>query len=335
MNKKAILWTCACMVGMASAAPAQQERPPQFRVKTEAVKVPVVVMTKKGGLIDKLEKGNFRLFDNGRRQEITSFISGDSPLTMVLLLEYSNIIRYIRGDVIRPAGIFVSQIARPGDYIAMISFDIRPHILTDFTDQRYKLLDAVNNLVYSPPGFSESSLYDALKFVLQGGTLEDVDYKGLSEIKGRTGVLLLATGMDTLSKINYGQARKVVSNAGVPVYSIGVGELAYTLSEPYLSGSQRMTFLQAQNTLRTFSQESGGRFYAVKFEGALDSVLQSISLMLRHQYTLVYTPNNLTQQSEHKHEIKVLVDSDGDGKPDNQNLDLQYRKYYYEPKHEG
>lgn len=315
----------------ASPATPQKDQRSSFQVATNVVRVPVSVVDKKGHVYTDLKRENFRILEDGIPQEITNFAGGESPLTLVMLLEYSGLITYIRGEVIRPAGVFVSQILQPGDYVAMVSFDIRPHLLADFTQERYKLLDAVNQLVYSPPGFEESNLYDALAFVLQGGTLEKVDYKGLSQVAGRTGVLLVASGLDTFSKLNFGEARKIVANAGVPVYSIGIGEFAYIQSEPYLSGSQRLDFLQAQNSLRTFSDKSGGHFYSVRFEGELEDVLQSIATLLRYQFTLGYSPQNLRREGKTR-KIEVLVDVDGDGEFDNKQLDLEYRKSYTEPK---
>lgn len=214
------------------------------------------------------------------------------------------------------------------DYAAIVAYDMRPHVMTDFTRNRQELLDAVRTLTQSPPGLNESNLFDAVRFVVQGGTVEEIEYKGLDEVEGRTGVLLVASGLDTFSKISFDEARKVVANVGVPIYAIGIGELAYIRAERVLSGPQRLTFLQAQNTLRTLAEESGGRFYSVRFEGALDSVLESVATMLRFQYTLGYKPAKPPADGE-KREIKVLVDVDGDGQPDNDRLTVQYRKAYY------
>lgn len=314
-------------------APAQAEQkasstPRQtLRVEVERVVVPVVVIGEDGRLFADLKRENFQILEEGQPQEITSFSGEASPLTVVLLLEYSNRIRYLRGEVIRPAGVFVSQVMKPEDYVAIIAFDTRPRLLSDFTQNRQLLLDAVNDLVQSPPLMSESNLYDALQFTLQGGMLEEVEYKGLAEVTGRTGVILAASGMDTFSGITFDDIRRIVARAGVPIYSIGIGELAFIRAEPYLSGAQRLDFLQGQNTLRTFSESSGGRFYSVRFSAALDSVLESIAAMLRHQYTLAYKPARPLQKGEQR-KIKVLVDVDGDGQPDNERLDVQYRQSY-------
>ncbi|HLV02051.1 MAG TPA: VWA domain-containing protein [Acidobacteriota bacterium] len=314
------------------AQQAQQDQElPRFGVETEVVRVPISVVGEDGQLYTELTRDNFRVKEQGALQEIVSFAGGESPLTIVLLLEYSRIVTYIRSEVLRPAGLFISQILKPEDYASIVAFDTSPEVLVDFTRNRQELMSAVNSLLYSVPAFSDSSLFDAVVFTVAGGKIEDIEYKGLGEVEGRTAVLLVATGLNTFSRHTYDEARRAVANSGVPIYSIGVGELAFIRAEPYLSGLQRLSFLQAQNQLRTFAQESGGRFYSVRFAGALGGVLDSIAKMMRFQYMIGYRPPKGGKGGE-KREIEVEVDIDGDGAPDNDQLDLSYRRYYVIPK---
>lgn len=305
---------------------------PRFRGETTAVRVPVVVINKEDQLVTTLTQDNFTILEDGVEQEIATFEGGKkAPLTLVILLEYSDILGYLRREAIRPAGMFAAQILGPEDYAALIAYDRKPYILSDFTRNKQKLLDGINKLVRSPSMFRESSLYDALEFALVGGVLEDVEYKGLAEVEGRTGLLLVATGINTFSSTGYEEALRIAANSGVPVYSIGIGEMAYVRAEPYLSGLQRMEFLQAKNALNQFSKTSGGRAYHVRFQGQLNNILESVAAMLRLQYTLTYTPQRpATSDSDaSKRKIEVLVDVDGDGQADNDRLEVQHRREYY------
>ncbi|MGH9340751.1 MAG: VWA domain-containing protein [Acidobacteriota bacterium] len=327
--------TVALALAFSAALPlhsgfAQQDERPQFRVESEVVDVPVVVIGEEGRLYTDLKQENFTVLEEGEPREITTFVGEESPLTLVILLEYSEVVRYIRGEVIRPAGIFVSQIMQPRDYAAIVAFDMKAEVLSDFTSDRFQLIQAVNTLIRSTPGFRESNLFDSLRFVLVGGTEDNIEYKGLAEVEGRTGVLLVATGLNTFSSISFEDAREVVTRAGVPIYSVGIGELAFIRAESYLSGLERLTFIQAQNNLKTFSEASGGRFYSVRFQGALNSVLDSIATMLRHQYTLGFRPGQKSNEDEdgERVEIEVLVDVDTDGQSDNDRLEVQHRQYY-------
>lgn len=299
---------------------------------SQLVSVPVVVFEKKTGrLILNLKKDNFTVFEDDVKQQLSTFSSEDSPITLVMVLEYSRQVIWFRDEVLYPAALFVTRFVKPKDFIAVVAYDIRPAVLSDFTDSPAQLQAAVNILFRNLPAFSESNLFSTLDFVLRGGKLDGLEYNGLSEVEGRTAILLVSTGLDTFSQINYDQARKIVENSGVPIYIIGIGQLLYLLIEHKLPPEARLTYLQARNTLSTFATSSGGRFYDVRFQGEIPSVLESISAMMRNQYALGYLSTN-TRREGKRRKIKVFVDIDGDGKPDNDKFEVQYRQSYVEPK---
>lgn len=298
---------------------------------TNVVNLEVVVYEKKTGrILTDLKPANFTILEDGVKQEITNFQAGDSDITLVMVLEYSRVIGPLVFEVLEPAAQFIERFVRPNDYISIVAFDLRPKVLTDFTNDPAVLRSNIALLYRNFPAFTESNLFDTLKFVIKGGKLDGEDYTGLEEVQGRTAILLIALGIDTFSRINYDQARKIVENAGVPVYCIGIGNLFYKLNDPRLSPEANLTFLQAFNTLRTFAESSGGRYFPVTFIGELPTTLRSIDALLRNQYSLGYEPTNPRREGKRR-KIEVLVDIDGDGKPDNKRLEVQYRRSYVEP----
>ncbi|MGQ9896430.1 MAG: VWA domain-containing protein [Acidobacteriota bacterium] len=298
---------------------------------TDVVNLEVVVYDKKTGhIFTDLKPANFTILEDGVRQEITNFRAGDSNITLVMVLEYSRVIGPLVFEVLEPAAQFIERFVRPNDYISIVPFDLRPKVLTDFTNDPTVLRSSIALLYRNFPAFSESNLFDTLKFVIKGGKLDEEEYTGLEEVQGRTAILLIALGIDTFSRINYDQARKIVENAGVPVYCIGIGNLFYKINDPRLSPETNLTFLQAFNTLRTFAETSGGRYFPVTFIGELPTTLRSIDALLRNQYSLGYEPTNPRREGKRR-KIEVLVDVDGDGKPDNKRLEIQHRRSYIEP----
>ena len=255
-------------------------------------------------------------------------------------------------EVIRPTAMFLSQFIKPpDDYASVVAFDMRPTPITDFTNDPARLSQVVNLLLRNRPAFRETNLFDALKFVLLGGrgdsvVLEDSkteksDYAGLVSVQGRRrAVILVASGIDTFSKINYSDARKAVQNAGIPIYIIGTGNLFYKKYEHLLDATDglsgmpgRLTFLQADNTLKTFAKESGGAYYPVTFEGELPKVLGSINALLRSQYSLAFNPGDVRDGKQHK--LKVSIDVNGDGVKDDNEYVIQARSVYNAPKPDG
>jgi len=333
-------------------------------ISTQIVNVDAVVYHKKSGqIVNGLKKENFTIFADGAQQTITNFSTPEAPITVAMTVEYSKWSEmfgsaaggyYEPGtyEVIRPTAMFLSQFIKPpNDYASVVAFDMRPTPLTDFTNDPARLSQVINLLLRNRPAFRETNLFDALKFVLIGGrgdsvVLEDSkteksDYSGLVNVQGRRrAVILVASGIDTFSKINYSDARKVVQNAGIPIYIVGTGNLFFKKYEQYLDATDgltgmpgRLTFLQADNTLKTFAKESGGAYYPVTFEGELPKVLGSINALLRSQYSLAFNPGDVRDGKQHK--IKVSVDVNGDGVNDDNEYVIQARSVYNAPKPEG
>src|SRR5690348_12969972 len=330
-------------------------------ISTQIVNIDAVVYNKKSGqIVTGLKKGNFAIFADGQQQTISNFSTPEAPITVALVVEYSKWGELFglygsRGyepgtyEVIRPTAMFLSQFIKPpDDYASVVAFDIRPTPLTDFTNDPARLSQVVTLLLRNSPAFRETNLFDALKFVLVGGrgdsvVLEDnksekSDYAGITSVQGRRrAVLLIASGIDTFSKINYSQARKVLQNAGVPVYIIGTANLFKKIYGDQLPATDslggmpgRMSWLQADNALQTFAKETGGAYFPVTFEGELPKVLGSINALLRSQYSLAFNPGDVHDGKQHK--IKVSVDVDGDGTYDDKELVIQARQYYNAPK---
>ena len=337
----------------------------KINVTTNVVNVDAVVYNKKTGqpTLD-LKKGNFAIYVDGVKKDITNFSTPEAPITVSLVVEYSKlgqILGYYGNsgmeagqlEVIRPTAIFLSQFVKPpDDFVSVIAFDMRPTPLTDFTNNPQRIQAVINLLLRNQPAFTETNLYDAMKLTLVGGrgdavVLEDskertMEYAGMVAVPGgrRRAVLLVASGIDTFSKINLDQARKIVQNAGIPIYIVGTGELFMKkygdLFDPGRGTNirgipfDRMTFLQAENTLKTFAKETGGAYYPVTFEGELPNVLGSINAMLRSQYSLAFKPDDVADGKSHK--IVVKVDVDGDGQYDDKVYVVRAREVYNAPK---
>jgi Ca-activated chloride channel homolog len=333
-------------------------------VTTNVVNVDAVVYNKATGQPQlSLKSGNFAIFVDGVKKEITNFSTPEAPITVTLVVEYSKLGQifglYGSGgmeagqlEVIRPMAMFLSQFITPQDYVSVIAYDMRPTPLTDFTNDPRRIQEVINLLLRNTPAFSETNMFDALKLTLVGGRADSVvledsksaksDYAGMVAVPGgrRKAVLLVASGLDTFSKINHDQARKIVQNAGIPIYIVGTANLFVKKYGDQMDPGRgtningipidRMTFLQAENTMKTFAKESGGSYYPVTFEGELPSVLGSINALLRSQYSLGFKPDDVNDGKSHK--IVVKVDVDGDGVYDDKAYVVKAREVYNAPK---
>ena len=347
--------------GNEQPSPSQQQEPPEpvppipkninqepaIKLSTQVVSVDATVIDKKTRrLYTNLTKKNFTVYEDGVSQEITNFLSGEGPMTVVLLLENNFKNRYYTSyfdptfaqEVFQSAATFVQSFVKPEDHVALVTFSMKPKVIQDFTGDRNRLYQAVMSAYRDTLNFSEANIYDALSFVLLGGKAIQLfdenngpsEYTGLQEVEGHTAVILVTLGNDTFSKITYDKALKIVSSAGVPIYTVGIGNLFFKKNEHLLSPEARLTFLQAQNALNSFSKFSGGVYYPMTFETEIPQIMQSIQAMLRSQFNLGYSPTNTRREGKER-KIKLDVDVDGDGQPDNKQLEIHYRERYVEP----
>lgn len=335
--------------------------PGVIAVDTNIVNVDAVVFNKKTGqIISGLKKENFAVFEDGVKQDISNFNTPESPITVTLVLEYSKwteLFGSAAGGVwepgvyesIRPVAQFLTRFIKPpNDFASVIAFDMRPTPITDFTNDPQRIQQTIELLLRNRPAFRENNLYDAMKFALIGGRGDSVvlensesrqsDYGGMINVKAkRRAIILVASGIDTFSKINYGEARKIVQEAGIPLYIISTGNLFYKRYEPYLGATDsltgvpgRLTFLQAKNAMNTFAKESGGMHFEMTFESEIPQYLQSINGLLRSQYSLSY---DLVAKHEpgKRYKLEVKVDVDGDGTFDDKQFVVQHRPYITTP----
>jgi VWFA-related protein len=335
--------------------------PSTITIGTDIVNVEAVVYNKKtGGIIQGLKKEHFEIYEDGIKMEVENFSTPEAPVTMVLLLEYSKLVDVLgsgtggffepgRIEILRPAYEFVNRFVQPKDFISIVAYDIRPTPLVDFTDDKSKLMQAVSLLIRNNPAFTESNMFDALKFILRGGVgdsvvLEDnkserTDYAGLYEVNARTAILLIGSGLDTFSKINFDEARKIVENSGVPIYALGTGNLFMKKYDQGLDPGRginisgipfdRMTFLQAQNTLKTFADSTGGKYIPITFPGEIPAALQTIQALVRNMYSMGYTPSNTRREGKRrKIQVKVNLGDQIDPKL----IVIQHRQSYVEAK---
>jgi Ca-activated chloride channel family protein len=188
---------------------------------------------------------------------------------------------------------------KPEDYVAVVAYDIKPEILSDFTTNRMQTQEALHRLTI--PAWSEANLFDALT--------DTADR--MSGIEGRKAILLISTGVDTFSKLTFDKTRKNLQEAGVPVYAIGLMQALRIMMEGRMSGAQDIGFLQADNQMKTFATETGGMAFFPRFEGEFGGIFQQVHQALRNQYVLTYSPSNKVHDGGYR-KIKVqLVDHDG------------------------
>ncbi len=272
------------------ARPKKVEGMPDYSIKVDVplVNVDVLVTTKDGQFIPGLKKDNFRVLEDGVQQSVADFDVSQAPITAVLLVEFASTNYYFMVDALNASYAFANALKK-NDWVAVISYDMKPHILADFTQDKQTVFGALNQLRI--PGFAETNLFDALY-----DTLDRVD-----QIQGRKYIILVTTGVDTFSKLNLDQImKKIKTTHDVTIFPISVGFAVRNYCEAHQCGYTHgmgipvgeMDYLQGDNEMRTFARLTGGRAYFPRFQAELPEIFRDVIGDIRNQYNLAYHPTN-------------------------------------------
>jgi VWFA-related protein len=282
--------------------------PASFHIDVPEVTVDVgVLLEKSGQFVPGLKPDNFRVYEDGVEQKVEGFKRVEAPVTALLLCEYAARGWVFRMDMLNSAWAFTQQL-RPQDYVAMMTFDMRTHIEVDFTQDKNQIQQAINQLgmsVFMPAAFSETNVFDAL--------YEGMDR--LDRIEGQKYIILIASGIDTMSKLTFDKIlKRVKESRNITIYAVSTGGMLREMTEGrggMMSSMRDMDYLQADNEMRTFAQATGGMWFAPKFTGELPDMVRTINQNIRARYQLVYRPTNAKQDGTYRKLRVVLVDAEG------------------------
>jgi VWFA-related protein len=318
--------------------PKKIEGMPNFtlRVNVPLVSIDVGVLSKQGMFIPGLRKENFRVLEDGVPQTVTGFNQTEAPITAVMLVEFSEGFYPLEYDSLYASSVFASTLKKE-DWIALITYDIKPHILADFTQDKREIYEGLRGLQFAMS--REANLFDALY-----ETLDRLD-----EVEGRKYIMLISSGRDTFSKHTLDQIYKKVQGAkDTAIYSISTGAAMREWAESHNASNQlcnitsfscRTEWLQFDNEMKTFAKMTGGKFYQPMFAGSFKDAFVDIAQTIRNQYTLAYRPTNPKQDGSFR---KIKVELVGpDGSPlkmrDEKGKDVKYQviaRDGYSAKHE-
>jgi VWFA-related protein len=274
-----------------------------LRIEVPEVTLDVGVLVEKTHqFLPGLKPGNFRVYENGVQQKVTGFKRVEAPVTALLLCEFASTNYNFIYDMRNAAFAFAQQL-RPQDYVAMMTFDMRTQIVSDFTQDKRQLYEAINSLRI--PGFSERNLFDAIY------EAED----RLSRIEGRKYIILIASGRDTFSKITFDKImQKVKATPDVTIFAVSTGGAVRVMTEGRggMGGQMRdLDYLQADNEMKTFASATGGMWFSPRFAAEMPDIFSTINQNIRAKYQLVYHPTNAKQDGTYRKLRVELVDEEG------------------------
>jgi VWFA-related protein len=277
--------------------------PVSLHLDTTEVTVDVgVLLEKTHQFVPGLKPNNFRIYEDGVAQKVTGFKRTEAPITALVICEFAATNYTMIYDMRNAAMAFTQQL-RPQDYVALMTFDMRTQIVSDFTQDKRQFQEAIMSLRI--PGFSETNVFDAL--------YEGIDR--LERIEGRKYIILIASGRDSFSKLTLDKIlKKVKESRDITIYTISTGGAMRAMTEGRMGMRNQMRdidFLQADNEMKTFASMTGGASYFPRFQGEYPDIFNEINRNIRSKYELVYHPTNTKLDGTYRKLRVELVDDEG------------------------
>jgi VWFA-related protein len=305
------------------------------RVSTALVTIPVSVLDRDGRFIPALRKEDFRIFEDGTEQQVAYFAATEEPFTVALVIDTSGSTHFKLEDIQDAAIAFLDQL-RPDDRVIVVSFDDSVRILSEATNDRRRLRDAIRRTQTG----GGTRLYDAVDLVIQ---------QQLARAHGRKAIVLFTDGVDTTSRqASFESTLAEAEELDALVYPIqfdtyseaggGGGNAPWPGRSPYPTrrrrpgwgdilrgivlggggvrvgrggggggaGTSRGDYRRGGEYLRQLADTTGGRLYNAQDVRYLEEAFTNIAEELRRQYSLGYYPTRQSQASERR-QIKVRV----------------------------
>jgi VWFA-related protein len=271
-----------------SSQPEEVSEGDIIRVDTELVSVNVTVIdrgTNRG--VNDLGRNDFRLFEDGKEQQIQHFESASDPFNLVLLIDLSGSTTKVV-ELIKSAALHFVEAARPFDRISVITFAGAQVVVSPLTTDHAALRGRIN-AIEKPQG--STKLYDSVAFAMDEVFREAKDSR-------RNAIVVMSDGLDSVlpnvtgegSKLSYEEVVRRAKEFDGVVYSIWVDTQSY---EPLSTlDIQQGTFDLAHDRLKELADLGGGGFYECEELKDLAGVYDRVVADLGMVYTLSYRPTN-------------------------------------------
>jgi VWFA-related protein len=267
------------------------------KIETNLVTIPVSVFDRNGLYISNLRQQDFKIFEDGKEQEIAYFGTSEKPFTVVLLLDTSPSTEYKIEEIQKAAIAFVDQL-KMQDKVMVIEFDANINVLTEATNNRQKIYKAIKKADFG----GGTSLYDTVDFSLR---------KRLNNIEGRKAIVLFTDGVDTTSyKSGYDTTLQQAEEADALIFPIYYNTFLENLRnavDTNAPGMRAADYAVGKQYVEELAEATGGRvFRPDATPGGLTSAFEGIAEELRRQYNLGYYPSDEARAGQRK-QIKVRV----------------------------
>lgn len=212
-----------------------------------------------------LGRGDFRVWEDGVPQAVTSFLHQDLPVSMGILIDSSGSMLDKRSPV-NQAALRLLEESNPRDSAFVVNFNDRAYLDQPFTMDQVALERGINRF----EARGATAMYDAVA--------ASADELSKHAKQPKQVLLIITDGADNASRLTRDEAIRRVENLGGPVvYTIGL-----------LFDSDPRESQKAHDDLEMLSEETGGVAYFPRSVGELDEIAAEVARDIRNQYVVGY-----------------------------------------------
>jgi VWFA-related protein len=277
-----------------------------IKVDVDVVNVLCTVYNQRGGLVTDLKQQDFKIFENGKPQQIRYFARETNlPLTLALMVDVSgSVARFVELEK-DTAARFLEAVLRPDDQALLMGFSSTIILWQDLTPSGPQLKAALQRLhairFKGLPAEGQPMPLTLLYDAVQAASTEK-----LNNVTGRKAMVIISDGLDNGSVMKQEAAIAAVQTTNTVVYSICI------------SAGQAGSF--GCSNLKSLSEATGGRMFQVGKKLSLQEIFKTIEDEMRSQYALGFVPSNRVYDGKFR-KLEVKVTQKG--------LSVRTRKGYY------
>ena len=277
------------------------------------LKFPVTVVGAKGGYVIGLTKENFSVWEGKAAREINYFSSGDLPASVGILLDVSGSVEPRTLEAARYGAERFIRNGHPKNEYIVGEFNDAWRASSGWQQEAEAAIGALNRRAAAteqkPRG--ETALYDAWD-----AALDEV----AARPQRRHVLLLFTDGQDSLSRVSLNQLRRKINTSDVLIYAVNINT----------PNGEVMLNQVGDTILHELTKSSGGwAFFPEnqKDRKELNEVIDMITLEMRYQYVVGFTPTNAAPAGKWN-KVKIKLTS-----PDEavKKLFLRTREGYFSP----
>jgi len=290
---------------------AQDQKRPIFRVKVDMVVLSYQVTDSKNHYIKGLKPGDFRVYEDGILQKISTFAEGSNTPVAVAVDGTTRPLLEVRQEAL-------PGIEKPDAFVGTNVF-----VLFDTSNFMYKGFvyaeDAITDFVRGLDGADSVAVYtfsrnlsraasltreksDAISGLRKAVAGDDtalynallLTLRDAAKVPGRKVVIVFSNGPDNASMVAPDDVRAVAEDEGIPIYVISTSEVN---KDPISS-----------SVFRRLAQRTGGKAYWARTWQKQVEALEDVREEMSNAYTVTYYPAANPNDGFRKLQVEIISD---------------------------